>query len=97
MRTAKDVYDRLLWDGHLFCRAVKKDKIVIGFIDRALGKTPRCCDNDTNISEKPLSAWKTDVLDDDHIPWHRVIYFKCGQQEIIWHKLQKIDKVFNSV
>nr|QBK87421.1 MAG: protein of unknown function DUF504 [Marseillevirus LCMAC201] len=62
--------------------------ITIGYTDRFLGII------ETSFNEFAIAS--EDLTSDIYIPWHRVVYFK-NDNEIVWDRKTKIDKVFDSV
>ncbi|PRP76872.1 hypothetical protein PROFUN_13216 [Planoprotostelium fungivorum] len=70
-KTAEEVYSRLQWDEHL-----NKEETTIGYEDRFIG-----------IQEIPFEqfAENRDLVGEVFIPWHRIRYFRTGD-EVIWSR-----------
>ncbi|EXJ53661.1 poly(A) polymerase [Cladophialophora psammophila CBS 110553] len=84
MRSAQDVLNRLQWDASL-----DMSQYLIGYLERFAG-----------IKEIPASQWISETTEEEWIPQHRIKYFKrlCqnGDDEIVWHREKRIDKIFSS-
>ena len=86
MRTAADVIKRLQWDSSL-----NAENFVIGYVDRFVG-----------ILERPFLdfSWGIEALTGDDpsvftVPQHRISFFKYND-EIVWDKEKRLDKIFGS-
>ncbi|PRP83637.1 poly(A) polymerase pla1, partial [Planoprotostelium fungivorum] len=73
-KMAEDVYNRLKWDNSL-----DKETIVVGYEDRFLG-----------IQEVPYNSFAEmrDLTGEVFIPWHRIRYFKNGE-DTLWSREEK--------
>lgn len=81
MRTSEDVFNRIQWD-----ESCNPDEFIIGYTDRFEG-----------LQEIEYTMWESrNVTEETFIPWHRVQYFKQNN-EIVWDRRNKVDKVFGSV
>ena len=79
LRPASDVLSRLRWDPE-----VDSGDFVVVYLDRFAG-----------FKEISLDQWKSDTSDDEFIPQHRIAAFKQRSTgEIVWHRAEKIDKIF---
>lgn len=80
LRSAADVMNRIKWD-----KKYNLDQFIVGYLDRFEG-----------LQEVPFSVFDNrDVSKDSFIPFHRVQYFKQND-EIMWSKVDKIDKIFGN-
>ncbi|KAK5267111.1 hypothetical protein LTR99_005929 [Exophiala xenobiotica] len=84
MRSAQDVLDRLRWD-----HALDLSRYSIGYLERFSG-----------IKETPAAEWVSEFTEEEWIPQHRIKYFKrttteTGEQEIVWDRDKRIDKIFS--
>ncbi|KAK5446720.1 hypothetical protein LTS15_009653 [Exophiala xenobiotica] len=84
MRSAQDVLDRLRWD-----HALDLSRYSIGYLERFSG-----------IKEIPAAVWVSEFTEEEWIPLHRIKYFKrttteTGEQEIVWDRDRRIDKIFS--
>jgi uncharacterized protein (UPF0248 family) len=83
MATA-DVLDRIRWDPQYTA-----SEYVVGYLDRFGGN-----------KEIRVSMWLDESTEEDWIPQHRIRYFKRvtsdDSEEIVWHRVQKIDRIFGS-
>jgi hypothetical protein len=62
---------------------------VVGYLDRFGGNL-----------EMRVSSWLNESTEEDWIPQHRIRYFKRlrgGDEEIVWDRLARVDRVFGSV
>jgi uncharacterized protein (UPF0248 family) len=80
----KDVLDRIRWDPSYDVKAY-----IIGYLDRFGG-----------VKEIHAPIWLDDSTEEDWVPQHRIRYFKKllpgHGEEIVWHRFERIDKVFGS-
>ncbi len=64
-------------------------KYIIEYLERFAG-----------IKEIPATAWIRETTQEEWIPQHRIKYFKHlnenGQQEVVWDRENRIDKIFKS-
>jgi uncharacterized protein (UPF0248 family) len=85
LRPARAVLNRLRHDP-----TFNIDEYKVGYLDR----------HTVVPQEKPVAAWATDTTDDLFIPEHRILYFKrClanGEEVLMWHKAEKIDRIFTA-
>ena len=79
-----DVLNRLQWDTDL-----DSSQYVLGYLERFEG-----------IKEMPVRNWISESTEEDWIPQHRIKYFKkmCdgGDQEIVWDRESRVDKIFGT-
>ncbi|KAL5527193.1 hypothetical protein ACEPAG_5984 [Sanghuangporus baumii] len=81
LRTSSDVYNRLLWD-----RRYNEADYLIGYEDRFMG-----------TKEIPLKSWSKQIEDENFIPFHRIVHFRCKSTgELLWDRGTKLDRVFGS-
>ena len=79
LRPASDVLHRLRWVPDLNAK-----NYAMVYLDRFTG-----------YHELPISAWKSDISDDEFIPLHRIISFRHLETgEIVWSREFRIDKIF---
>ena len=79
-----DVLDRLRWDPQF-----SVSEYIVGYLDRFGGN-----------KEIRVSQWLNESTEEDWVPQHRIRYFKKstlgGDEEIVWHRLRRIDRIFRS-
>ncbi|KAF8529071.1 hypothetical protein BU17DRAFT_36825 [Hysterangium stoloniferum] len=81
LRTSSDIYNRIMWD-----RELNAEDYVIGYEDRFSG-----------LMETPLLNWKRDVVDEEFVPFHRVMHFRRRSDGLlVWDRKNKIDLIFGS-
>ncbi|KAF2723063.1 hypothetical protein K431DRAFT_283229 [Polychaeton citri CBS 116435] len=84
LRTAQDVLDRLRWDP-----SIKLDEYRVGYLERFEG-----------IKEMPVAQWVRETTEEEFIPQHRIKFVKRvvgdGQQEVVWDRDERVDKLFGS-
>ena len=81
LRSASDVMHRLRWDA-----AIDAGDYMVGYEDRFTG-----------AREKPLVQWKSEQTDEEFIPQHRILYFRCRSTgDIVWEHRTRTDHVFGS-
>ena len=81
LRSASDVMHRLRWDA-----AIDAGDYMVGYEDRFTG-----------AREKPLVQWKSEQTDEEFIPQHRILYFRCRSTgDIVWERRTRTDHVFGS-
>ncbi|UNI22103.1 hypothetical protein JDV02_008024 [Purpureocillium takamizusanense] len=81
LRSASDVMNRLRWD-----TAMDPGDYIVGYEDRFTG-----------AREKPLVQWKSEQTDEEFIPQHRILYFRCSSTgNVIWERRTRLDHVFGS-
>jgi len=80
MRTSEDVFNRIKWDTEY-----NSEEYKVGYEDRFVG-----------LMECEFTLWESrDVTEETFIPWHRVVYFKRGE-EIVWDRRIRLDNIFGS-
>ena len=80
LRPASEVLSRLRHD-----RTYNIDDCLVGYKDRHMNK----------LQEKPAADWITETTHEEFIPQHRIEYIR-KDEDIVWDRQAKIDKVFKS-
>ncbi|KAF2841665.1 hypothetical protein M501DRAFT_581011 [Patellaria atrata CBS 101060] len=80
LRPAQDVLARLRHDPEY-----RIEEFVVGYVDRFKG-----------FLEVPAGEWRDNSSDEEFVPMHRVAYFKRRGGEVVWHRGERVDRVFGS-
>lgn len=85
LRPAKDILDRLRWDP-AYTTATTGSEWIVVYEDRFLG-----------AQEIALSAWESEVSEEEFIPLHRVLSVKRKQDGlVVWEREGRVDLVFGT-